>query len=126
MTWLATPFTIQRLPFTPGDADDYGNITDTWGDPLDTRVHGWSPPAPDDVTIDVGRLSRERILDLLAPVGTASHPKDHWVIPGESAGHCHEHPDLACFIQDGHNQDFSHGPFGFKGGLRIRLKRVEG
>lgn len=111
---LPTPYTVARLPFFEGEPDPYGDTRETWGSPQDVDIHGWAPPSPDSAPFEQSRGAIVRDLDLYAPTGTESAPRDHWLIEG------------TLYEQVGHAEDFTHGPFGFNAGLRINLKRVEG
>lgn len=121
-----TPYTVQWCAFVAGAEDSYGNPVDAWADPVDVKVHGWAPPSADGVAIEQGRAPIERDKDLYVPPGTASGPRDHWILPGEPATDCPTHPDVACFEQVGYADDFTKGPFGYTAGLRINLLRVVG
>lgn len=123
---LPTPYVVQRAAFVAGAEDAHGNPRETWAAPVDVAVHGWAPPAADKEPSDPGRSAVIRDLDLYAPAGTTGLPKDHWALPGESAGRCLAHPTLACFAQVGYPEDYTKGPWQWAAGVRINLKRVEG
>lgn len=111
---IPTPFTVKRSAFTAGATDSYGNPVESWVTATDVAVHGWAPPSADVEPFEQGRNAVVRDLDLYAPAGTVGGPRDRWTVAG------------TVFEQVGHVEDFSHGPFGFSGGVRINLKRVEG
>lgn len=111
---LPTPHTVTRSAFTPGSVDALNNAVDAWGAPGSVAVHGWAPPSADATPFEQARSAIIRDLDLLVPVGTVNGPRDRWTVGG------------VVYEQVGHAEDYSHGPFGFTGGLRINLRRAEG
>lgn len=112
---LPTPHTATRFVFQEGATNDYGDPIELWSTVGTSHlVHGWAPPSADQMPFEQNRSAVVRDLDLLAPVGTPSAPRDHWDVGG------------VLYEQVGHAEDFSTGPFGFSSGLRINLKRVEG
>ena len=114
MTTFPTPYTVTREPYQAGATDPLGNPVDSWGAAVSVPVHGWAPPSADQLPFEQNRSQIERDLDLYVPPSTVSAPRDHWTIDG------------TVYEQQGHAEDFTHGPFGFNAGLRINLNRVEG
>lgn len=113
MVWVKTRHVVQRKPFTLGDTDAYGNAVDTWGDPVDVPVFGWAPATP-AVGFDQGRRPVATEFDIFAPAETECRDRDLWVLDGLE------------YKQQGPAEDFTHGPFGFAGGLRVNVKRSDG
>jgi len=111
---LPTPYTVTHAAHTPGSTDDHGNPVDAWADPESVQVHGWAPPSADTATNDDNRNAIVRDLDLYAPAGTTSGPRDLWVIDGTP------------YTQVGHVEDYTKGPWQWAAGVRVNLKRVEG
>lgn len=113
--WLPTPYAIMRTPRISGAKDALGVPVVTYGPPVATPVHGWSPPLVDTENGDPGRADMvSRFLDVYAPVGTPGGPLDRWSVEG------------VIYEQVGYPSDYTHGPWQWSAGLRIRLKRVEG
>lgn len=111
---LPTPYTVQHLPLVADGVDAHGNEVDTWGDPVDVRVHGWGPPSADTEPFEAGRHAVIRDLDLYAPAGTTAGPRDRWVVDG------------VVYDQVGHVEDYTRGPWQWAAGVRVNLKRAEG
>lgn len=111
---LPTPYAVTRAPYAPGTVNAHGNPVDGWGEPVEVPVHGWAPPSADIETSDSARSAVERDLDLYAPAGTTGAPKDRWAIDGTT------------YVQVGHVEDYTKGPWQWAAGVRINLKRMEG
>lgn len=109
-----TPYTVQREPYLPGAEDAHGNPVDAWGPPDDVDVHGWGPPSADGEPAASGRDPVIRDVDLYAPAGTASGPRDRWTLDG------------VAYLAVGHPEDYTRGPWQWAAGVRINLKRSEG
>lgn len=112
--------TLQRAPFLPGGTDRLGNTVDQWGPPAPVQVIAWFPQGADGAggasrAASSARTAVTRTQVILVPPGTASGPRDHWLIDGQT------------WEQTGHAEDFSGGPFPRTfGGLRIHVTRKEG
>lgn len=112
---VPTPHQVTREPFTPGPKDRHGNPVDAWGEPVSVPVHGWAPGSADVQPAEEARRAVVRDLDLYAPAGTPGAPRDRWTVGG------------VVYLQVGHPEDFTHGPWGFDdAGVRINLRAVEG
>lgn len=109
-----TPHAVTRAPFAPGATDAHGNAIDAWATAVAVAVHGWAPASADKEPFEAGRNPVVRDLDLYAPTGTVSAPRDRWTVDG------------TLYESVGHEEDFTHGPFGWVAGVRINLLRVEG
>lgn len=92
--------------------DEWGKKRKTFAPPISTPVYAWAPPTPDVEIRDLG-TGVKRDLDLYAPEPFCS-PGDKVVITGLE------------YVVIGWPEDYTNGPFGFTGGYRINLKRVEG
>jgi hypothetical protein len=111
---LPTPYTLAHEVYDPGPKNAHGNRTDAWHPPVDLLVHGWAPPSADTAPFEAGRSPVVRDLDLYAPAGTVAAPKDRITVLGDA------------YLVVGHPGDFTHGPWQWKAGVRIHLKRAEG
>lgn len=106
-------FTAQVRKFQPGATDVHGNPEESWAPATEHKVFGWSAPTStepklaghDRVTVDV---------ELLAPEGFPSGPRDLVILNGTE------------FEAVGYPEDFNNGPFGFRPGLVVNLRRIEG
>lgn len=111
---IPTPCTVTREVYTPGAADAHNNATDAWATAVPVAVHGWAPASADKEPFESGRSPVVRDLDLYAPAGTVSAPRDRWTVDGVP------------YESVGHHEDYTHGPFGWAAGVHINLLRVEG
>ncbi len=109
-----TPFTVQREVRSDGPANTHNVISDVYAAPGDVPVCGWAPPGPDVEPASSGRAEVVRDLDLYAPAGTRSAPRDRWTVDG------------IAYFAVGWPEDFTHGPWQWSAGVRINLKRIEG
>lgn len=107
-------YTVTRSARVEGTADAHGNATVSWSTPTSVGVFGWAPPSADREPFEANRSLVVRDLDLYAPAGTGGVPGDRWVVDGVG------------FVQVGHPEDFTRGPWGWAAGVRINLKRAEG
>lgn len=103
--------TIARSAWAPGAVDSHGNPVDTWADPVSVKVYGYGPrfdsTEPGGTQVIVG-------LVIYAPPTMVVDPRDRFVVDGKT------------YVVDGELGDWTKGPFGFKPGITINLKRVEG
>lgn len=99
-------------PYQPGH-DAHGSPTDSWGAAQQVPVFGWAPTSMSQ-PVEGNRRPVDVQVDVLAPSGTATGPRDRWHLP---EGH---------FEQVGRPEDFGNGPWWPDAGVRIGLKRVEG
>lgn len=102
--------TIGHMVYQPGETDAHGNPEDAWADPVDLRIYGYGPSTstePGGTQVIVG-------LVVLGPPDMVIDARDRFVIDGLT------------YEVDGEVGDWNHGPFGFKPGIAVNVKRVEG
>lgn len=111
-----TPWTVQVQAYDSTAEDGFGNPLDAWGPAgAPQPVYGWCPP---------GTIGRREVtgwrsvvttdVELLAPPGFTCNPRDRIILDG-----------LVHEVQ-GEVEDFNHGPFGFRPGVVVNLKRTKG
>lgn len=106
-------FTVGVRAFTPGAGDAHGNPVEAWGSATTHSVYGWSAPSSTEPKL----AGHDRVvvdLELLAPEGFPAQPRDLVVVDSDD------------FQVLGYVEDFNNGPFGFRPGLVVNLRRVEG
>lgn len=115
MASYPTPWTITRYPCIPGDDDGLGNEEPTFGPPVTQRIQGYYMPS---VYEQLGQYVSREIVDVLmfVPPDFVGGPRDQYSIPGQPGK----------FEQIGHVRDYTKGPYGFKPGMLVELKRVTG
>lgn len=111
---IPTPHTVTRAAYIPGGTDAHGNPVDAWAAPVAVAIHGWSPGSADRAPDDAGRSALVRDIDLFAPAGTESNPRDRWTVDGTT------------YEAVAYADDYSSGPWGFAAGVRIKLVITEG
>lgn len=111
---LQEKFKVLHEARIEGAEDDWGNPIASYADPVEVGVYGWGPPSSDDPIRDVGSGTVHDI-DLYCSTPFCGH-LDRVTLPNEP---------LPLMVQ-GRPDDFNHGPFGFRPGYRVKLKRVEG
>ena len=105
------PFMVLHEPRLVGVEDAHGNPVDGWSAPVEVPVYGWGPFTDSETRPELTGL--KVVLEVYARTGFAG-PGDRVTVDGVP------------FIAVGHADDFTHGPFGFRPGYRINLKRDEG
>lgn len=111
---IPTPHTVSRAAYLPGETDAHGNAVDTWATAVAVSVHGWAPASQDEEPPEAGRSAVVRDMDLYAPSGTVSAPRDRWTVGG------------VLYESVGHHEDYTKGPWGWEAGVKVNLIRVEG
>ncbi len=106
-----TPWTVDVLPFQPTE-DEYGNDANTWGAPVTELVYGWAPAGTAEVGGD--RRAVDAVLELYAPPGFVCGTQDKVTVLGRT------------YRVEGEIEDFNYGPFGFRPGVRVKLKDKDG
>lgn len=105
--------------WTPGVKDSHGNPVETWAPAVDWPVYAVAPSTSDEP--DPDRRAVVTNLTVLAPPGTYPGPHDLVEIPSSLS------PEWAGDWQvDGEVGDYTHGPFGYRPGGSVVLKRAEG
>ncbi len=105
MSLFPLPWSCQRLAWSAGPEDDYGNVTPTWLAPVSVPCVWWSPETQSASSEpELAPTGGDRALVDLVLVVAAGQPVDH----------------RDRFIVDGHQfevfglpKDYNHGPFGF-------------
>ena len=106
--------TVQHRAYTGTVKDSRGNVVDTWADPVDVDVYGWYVPATHEPQIP-GHDDRVRVdAAVLAPESFRPGSMDKVVLP------------IGEFAVEGEVQDYNHGPFGWRPGNVVNLRRVTG
>lgn len=104
-------WTVDVVPYVGTVEDEYGNTTDAWAAiPVPTPVYGWAPAGMNETTASRDTVTSD--VQVYAPsdfprVG----PKDRIRILGQT------------YEVQGGVESFDYGPFGFKPGVRINLRR---
>lgn len=111
---MNTPYEVDVLHLVEG-IDDYGNdLTYHDEDNPDTQpVFGWYPGTTEEVEGRRSTVVADR--RLLAPDGFRCGPQDRV-----------RFPDGQVFTVEGEIEDFTRGPFGWRPGVRVNLRRVTG
>ena len=103
--------TIGHAVYVAGVEDAHGNPVDSWATPVDVKVYGYGPrydsTEPGGTQVIVG-------LRVFAPKSVQASARDRFVVDGLT------------YDVDGEIGDWTNGPFSFKPGVEINLRRVEG
>lgn len=102
-----------------GATDPYGNPVESWSDPIPIGVYGYGPRTAGDAEPNLPNRDMVVIgVTVYGPESLASQVTalDRMEVP--LGGPLYE--------IEGEVGDFNHGPFGFKPGCTVTLKRVEG
>jgi len=110
-----TPFTVGWHTFSEAGEDRNGNPVHTWTPALDASgtsvaVMGWAPTQTGEPQQDHSL----ELWDLLVPAGVVSHPGD--VV---------DLPNVGQYEVIGVLQDYSQGPFGYRPGGVVQLRRYQ-
>lgn len=106
--------TVQHKVYAGETRDERGNVTDTWDDPVEVSVIGWYVSSTHEPQI----AGHDRVLvdaQVLVPEGFAAGTQDRFVLPGKGE-----------FEVTGETEDYNHGPFGWRPGGVVNLRRVTG
>lgn len=102
---------IQHEVYQPGAKNSHNNPVDAWAAPVVLSVFGYGPredsTEPGGTQVIVG-------LEVYAPKTSTVGAKDRLIVDGHR------------YEVDGEIADWTNGPFGYKPGIVINLKRVEG
>lgn len=109
-----TPYSVSRVPWSSSGTDVHGNPVDVYGTPVAIDVYGWSTPSSSGANREP--VDDRVIVDmqLFVPPDTVVDHRDRFVLP------------TGTFEVEGEIADYNHGPFGFRPGSVINLRRVEG
>lgn len=96
--------------YEAGATDDHGNEVESWTEPEQITVYGWGPAYG---SVETGNSRVVVGIDVFMPNSLSITALDRVLIGSDE------------YHVDGELADYSHGPFGFKAGVVMRLKRVE-
>lgn len=103
---------VEVIPYAGTGSDGYGNDVTTWGTPRPEWVFGWAPGGSSEQTVRQQQLTID--LELYAPPSFTCDPRDRLVVGGVE------------YAVEGGIDDFNHGPFNYRPGVRVNLRRVTG
>jgi len=101
-----------HAPYQP-TTDTHHHRVDAWGEAVSVLVFGWCP-VDESASTEQGRTTVVSKVDILAPPGTTGAHRDKWIL------------NEVEYQQVGGVKDLTHGPFGYKPGVVIRVERVDG
>lgn len=94
--------------------DAHGNEIEAWDSPVEQLAYGWSTPnSTEPKTVGENRVVVQ--VELLTPEGFEIGPRDKVSLPGQGE-----------LMVIGFPEDFNNGPFGFRPGLVVNLRRADG
>ncbi len=105
--------TVGHAPFDGQTKDARGNLVDSWAAPVDVAVYGYAASSSHEPKI----AGHDRVVvdvEVFAPPTFAPSPKDHLWVGGVE------------YEVIGETEDYNHGPFGWKPGNVVNLRRVTG
>lgn len=106
---------VQHLPYAGEVRDSRGNVVDAWDDPVDVAVYGWYVSSTHEPQIPLH--DRVRVdAQVLAPESFVPSPRDKVLLPGRPGE----------YEVVGETEDYNHGPFGWRPGNVVNLKKVNG
>lgn len=106
--------TIRHFAFDGTQRDSRGNVIDSWADPVDVKVYGWYISSTHEPQI----AGHDRLLvdaQVLAPESFRPGPKDLIELPG-----------FGEYAVNGETEDYNHGPFSWRPGNVVNLRRITG
>jgi len=106
--------TIRHATYAGTTRDPRGNVTDSWADYVDAKVYGWVVGGSHEPKI----AGHDRVVvdaEVFGPESWRTGSRDRVELPGFGA-----------FEVIGDQEDYNHGPFGWRPGLVTNLRRVEG
>lgn len=104
---------VGHARYVAGPVDSHGNPTGTWPATVNVKVYGYGPPGLLMPVAEFGGTQVIQDLQIIAPKFPVD-PRDRFVVGGIT------------YEVEGEVGDWTMGPFGFKPGMVIGLKRVEG
>jgi len=111
---IPTPYAVLHEPSLAGGEDEMGDPIEGYGPSVSVPVYGWAPPSA-DTEIRPSGTGVVRDIDLYSPTRFCG-PGDRVTLPSEPGK----------FDVIGYPEDYNYGPFRFKPGYRVNLKRAEG
>lgn len=107
-------FTVQVEKAATGEVNAHGNAARTYSAPQDHPVFGWSAPSSSESAAPGQGNRVTHDLELLTPEGFPATAHDRVTVAGER------------YEVQGDPADFNNGPFSFRPGIVVKLKRVTG
>lgn len=107
--------TVQHAVYDGTQRDSRGNVIDSWATPVDVAVYGWYISTTHEPQI----AGHDRVLvdaQVLGPESWVPAPKDKVLLPGRPG----EYQVI------GETEDYNHGPFSWKPGNVVNLRKVTG
>lgn len=108
-----TPHTVGIVKRVDGDTDAHGNPVVSWADPVWHKVYGWYHVTTDEPQ-EYGHEQQLVDVKVLVPLGFVSSPYDRMIVNNNSY-------DII-----GEQEDYNHGPFGYRPGSVVKLRKVVG
>ena len=106
--------TIGHRAVIDGARDAHGNPVTSWADPVDVTVYGWHTGQSEEPQI--AGHDRVRVDGrVFAPESWQPGPRDLVVLPGKGE-----------FKVIAEVEDYNHGPFGWRPGVVVNLRKVTG
>lgn len=110
MTGVDALWPVDVLPYAGLVEDEYGNTVDAWAtEPVQRRVYGWAPAGANEVNASRHTVTAD--LEVFAPSGFTVDTRDRMRILGQT------------YEVTSPVEDFDHGPFGYRPGVRVNLRR---
>lgn len=107
--------TVLHEAYAPSEKDTRGNWRDAWAEPVEVAVYGWHVSSTHEPQIPLHDRVRVDV-QVLAPESFVPSPRDRVSIPGR--------PGVYEVV--GEVEDYNHGPFGWRPGNVVNLKKVTG
>ena len=114
MSVYPTPYVAQTQKFSEGpERDARGNLVKKWAAKVDQPVIGWAAPvSTDPKTVGTNRIVVQ--VELYTPEGFDCGDQDKVTVGGVE------------YFAIGWPEDYCNGPFGFRPGYVVNLRRVSG
>ena len=114
MTEFPLAQTIGHRVYDATARDSHGNSVDAWADPVDVQVYGWHTGSSDEPRV----VGHDRVVvqgQVLAPESFRPSPRDLVDLPGAGT-----------YEVIGEPEDYNHGPFDWRPGVVVNLRRATG
>ena len=111
--------TVRHLPYVGEVRNTRGNLVDAWGEATEVAVYGWYISTTHEPQI----AGHERVrvdAQVLAPPTFRPSAKDKVELPGPGED------EWLPYEVEGDTEDYNHGPFGWRPGNLVNLRRVTG